>query len=90
MPVQKFLSTSNAITIECENTRRWATKAPNKLRISITQNLQVECADKPDHPNPRVLMAGRELTQTNVPEPLHTRSDVRMISNSLIIKLPLN
>ena len=33
-----------------ESTRRWATKALNKLRMSITQNLQVECADKPDHP----------------------------------------
>ena len=40
----------NAITIGCENTRRWATKALNKLRMSITQNLQVECAAKPDHP----------------------------------------
>jgi hypothetical protein len=48
MPVQKFLSTSNAITIECGNTRRWTIKAQNSL--SITLNLQIQCAAKPNHP----------------------------------------
>lgn len=37
------------ITIECGSIRRWATKALNSLSRNIIQNLQVQCAAKPDH-----------------------------------------
>ena len=48
--VHRMLLQSDGPPLRCENTRRWATKVLNRLRMSITQNLQVECAAKPDHP----------------------------------------
>ena len=36
-------------TIGCGSIHRWATKALNSLSRSIIQNLQVQCAAKPDH-----------------------------------------
>ena len=37
--------------LQYESTHRWAIKTLNKLKMSITQNLQAECAAKPDHPS---------------------------------------
>ena len=36
-------------TIECVSIRRWATKALNSLSRNTIQNLQIQCAAKPDH-----------------------------------------